>query len=116
MGAGSFAPDDARVLGRVLGFAGDVIRPRSLLACACFLCAVDERSGSDSRGGGGRERKDALAAAACALQGRGIKVRAHLDVWERELARVYDAACVKFERLVHALHEWPSWYHDMQVP
>ena len=87
MGAGSFAPDDARVLGRVLGFAGDVIRPSSLLACACFLCAVDERSGSDSRGGGGRERKDALAAAACALQGRGIKVRAHLDVWERELAR-----------------------------
>ena len=39
LGQDAYAPDAARVLGRVLGFSGDLIRPTSLLAQACFECS-----------------------------------------------------------------------------
>ena len=107
-------PDAARVLGKVLGFAGDLIQPCSLLAQACFACG-NFQQGSDSGDvkGKGTQAWSSLAAPAAALAGRGSKLRLHLDVWERELKLLLQKACGELERMVEDLHAWPTWYHDL---
>ena len=104
-------PDAARVLGKILGFAGDMIRPSSLLAQACFACS----SGQVSDGGDGKSTSNwvSLEAPGRLLEGRGEKLRQHLDVWEKELKIMLQSACCEFEKMTQDLHLWPSWYLDM---
>ena len=112
-GTSGFAPDTARVLGRILGFPGDLIRPSSLLAHACFVCSREAGSltGENVENGGAGEASS-LAGPARALQGKGIKLKRLLDVWEHELAMMHRKACVDLQKMIEDLHFWPSWYDD----
>ncbi len=104
-------PDAARVLGKLLGFAGDMIRPSSLLAQACFACS----SGQDSDGEDRKSKGNwvSLEAPGLLLEGRGRNLREHLNVWERELKMMLQSACCDFEKMIQDLHLWPTWYVDM---
>ena len=112
-GPSGFAPDTARVLGRILGFPGDLIRPSSLLAHACFVCSREAGSltGENVENGCAGEASS-LAGPARALQGKGIKIKRLLDVWEHELAMMHRKACVDLQKMIQDLHFWPSWYDD----
>ena len=110
-GPSGFAPDAARVLGRILGFPGDLIRPTSLLAHACFVCS-HEAGGLNGEADGVAECSS-LVGPARALQGRGKKLKQLLDVWEQELAIMYRKACVDVQKMIQDLHFWPSWYDDL---
>ena len=65
--------DEARVLGKILGFEGDLVRPSSLLASACFDCCREV----------GRERESLwFSAVAAVLGNRDSSLWRHLAVWE----------------------------------
>jgi hypothetical protein len=61
----------------------------------------------------GAKENLSLAAPARVLEGRGGKLREHLDVWELELKSLYQAACIQVNSMIQELHMWPSWYSEM---